>query len=101
MHINDRRLNDAMSVAKLFSYAPVVNVHFHSNSGNPSRESYDDDEHLFATPDNLEHFSRYIKSFRRYGMPVVLEIDRLEQHTDDELAAYVAGLRGAISGASA
>jgi len=91
-----RRLNDEMSVAKLFSYGNVVNVHFHSNAGIPSDVDYKDDEHILATPKNLPYYNRYIKSFRRFRMPIVLEIDKLDQFSDKELGRYVMDLRKEI-----
>lgn len=92
-----RRLNDEMSVAKLFSYGHVVNVHFHSNAGIPSEVDYNDDEHIFATPRNLPYYNRYIKSFRRFRMSIVLEIDKLDQFSDEGLGRYVMNLRREIN----
>ena len=91
-----RRLNDEMSIAKLFSYGQVVSLHFHSNPGEVSDENYDDDEHVFATPENLPHYDRYMKGLRRRGLPIVLEIDKLDETTDDELGAYVRNLRSEL-----
>jgi hypothetical protein len=91
-----RRLNPLMSVAKLFDYGPVVNMHFHSNKGIVSNDSYDDDEHTLATPDNLPNYEKYIKSIRRFHFPVVLEIDGLDEFTDRELNSYVLNLRKEI-----
>lgn len=93
-----RRLSDEMSIAKLFSYGRVVNFHFHSNSGKRSEKDYNDDEHVLATKENLPHYDRYLKSFRRFDLPVVLEIDKLEGLSDKELGAYVLNLRKEIAG---
>ena len=92
-----RRLNDEMSVSKLFSYGHVVNVHFHSNAGIPSSVDYRDDEHIFATRKNLLYYNRYIKTFRRFRTPIVLEIDKLDKFSDEELGRYVMELRKEIN----
>ena len=92
-----RRLNDEMSVAKLFSYGHVVNVHFHSNAGIPSVVDYRDDEHILSTRENLPYYSRYIQTFRRFRMPIVLEIAKLDKFSDEELGRYVMDLRREIN----
>lgn len=91
-----RNLNLDISVRTLFSYGSVVNCHFHSNPGEISNKNYDDDEHLFATKENLPHYERYIKSFRRFGIPIVLEIGDLMKHPKEFLSSYVNNLRNEI-----
>lgn len=91
-----RKLNDEMSIAKLMSYADVVNVHFHTNSGKIHKTDFKDDKHMFATRDNLPFFNRYLKAFRRRKMPIVLEINKLDKYTDNELSEYVMNLRREI-----
>ena len=91
-----RNLNNDMSIRLLFSLAPVVNVHFHSNLGIVLQDTYDDDGHLFATKDNLPHYGRYIKTFGRFGPPIILEIEDLENRSDSELSDYVQNLRREI-----
>lgn len=92
-----RLLNDKMSVGKLFSKGMIVNVHFHANPGIRSEKDYDDDEHTFANPKNLKHYFAYIKSFRRFKTPVILEIDKLEEFSDKYLRNYVMNLRREIN----
>ncbi|MEA3514429.1 MAG: hypothetical protein U9R34_03060 [Nanoarchaeota archaeon] len=92
-----RRLNDEMSVSKLFSYGHVVNVHFHSNAGIFSAIDYKDDEHILATRENLPYYNRYLKTFRRFRMPIVLEIGKLDKSSDEELGRYVMNLRKEIN----
>ena len=91
-----RNLNDEMSIAKLFSYGEVVNVHFHSNSGIASKKGFNDDEHILATGQNLPHYGRFIKSFRRFGMPIILEIFKLKPLSDDDISSYIKNLRHEI-----
>ncbi|MBT4824728.1 hypothetical protein HN695_05585 [Candidatus Woesearchaeota archaeon] len=90
-----RRLNHAMSIAALFSYGEVNNLHFHSNEGYISSTDYKDDQHIFATPENLPHFDRFIKRFRRSALPIILEV-KTDKYTDRELATYVNTLRSLI-----
>ena len=91
-----RKLSKTMSIRLLASYGDIVNLHLHSNSGIPNDKYYNDDEHILATPENLPHFNRYIKTIRRQSIPVILEIENLKIHSDDELNLYVAGLRSKI-----
>ncbi len=91
-----RRLNDLMSMSELFRYAPIVNAHFHSNKGIINKDNFKDDEHIFATPDNLENYYVYIKSFKRFKIPVILEIYALDNYHDNELKDYIQNLKREI-----
>jgi hypothetical protein len=96
-----RLLTDEMSIAKLVSYGNIVNCHFHANPGVPIDDSYKDDAHLFAVPEDvgderyiaLPHFWRHMSGLRRRHTPIVLEV-KLDKYSDQELATYVSNLRG-------
>lgn len=88
-----RLLNDEMSINKLIGYGEVVNCHFHANSGQVSQKDFEDDEHVFATSENLPHYGRYMKGLRRRGWPIILEISKLDKLSDDILSDYVTDLR--------
>ncbi len=88
-----RLLAKEMSVAQMFSIAPVVSMHLHSNPGVFMESNYDDDMHQFADSANLEHFLAYIRSIRRHQIPVTCEIDKLSDVPDNMIRDYVAHLR--------
>lgn len=91
-----RLLAPNLSVKEMFSSAPIVNLHFHTNSGVPSRDTYDDDEHRFANEDNLKHFKNYVRAVRRYKIPVICEISELAKQTDEALTDYIQGLQSKL-----
>jgi hypothetical protein len=88
-----RLLAKEISVAQMFSIAPVVSMHLHSNAGVFMESNYDDDMHQFADSANLLHFLAYIRSIRRNGIPVTCEIDKLADVPDSKIENYVAYLR--------
>ena len=96
MDSGHRNLSNEMHISTLFRYALIVNCHFHSNPGVFSEIDYDDDKHELATPDNLPNYGRYVKSFRRFNIPVVLEIGDLMKHNPRELEKCVSNLRREI-----
>jgi sugar phosphate isomerase/epimerase len=95
MDTGHRRLNNEMSISRLISYGEIVNVHFHSNSGDVHEHDYKDDEHILATPENLPHYHRFIKRFRRSSLPIVLEV-KTNLYTPQKLTNYVRALRSMI-----
>ncbi len=88
-----RLLSDEMSVARMFGTAPIVSMHFHTNPGVFHDVGHDDDTHQFAEPQNLEHFSTYIRSIRRYSIPVTCEISDLDSIPNHVIEDYVARIR--------
>jgi hypothetical protein len=88
-----RLLAKDMSVAKMFSIAPVVSLHFHTNPGVFHQKGYEDDAHQFAEPHNLDKFTSYIRSIRRNQIPVTCEIDNLESISSERIGSYVRELR--------
>ncbi|MCK4670037.1 MAG: hypothetical protein KAT43_02445 [Nanoarchaeota archaeon] len=93
-----RLLAHEMSIARLFSYGDIVSMHFHTNSGEFDADSYDDDEHEFATEKNHVHYWRYIAGIRRRDTPVILEISRsqMKKLSDTEIGMYLTQLRNHI-----
>ena len=71
---------------------PVCSVHFHGNSGKFDPKSWKDDEHVFATKDNIRGYNRWISLFKRSGLPVILEINK-EKYKPEEIQDYTRKLR--------
>lgn len=85
-----RRLTKNFSVREFLSLGiPIVDVHFHGNSGNFDPETYDDDEHLPPTPENIKGYDNYLRFFRRHRVPITLEISHLEKYGPDKFTMIV------------
>lgn len=89
-----RNLTKKFSIREFLSLGiPIVNVHFHGNSGNFDPETYDDDEHLPPTPGNIKGYDNYLRFFRRNRVPIMLEISHLEKYIASDLVNIVKKLR--------
>jgi hypothetical protein len=87
-----RLLSEEMSVLEMFGIAPIVSLHFHSNPGLFLTEGYKDDAHQLADNRNLLHFSNYLRSIRRFKIPVTCEVD-IKNISDEKLNQYISLLR--------
>lgn len=76
---------------------PFVNCHLHGNGSIFDADSFDDDEHNFATPLNVsgkqKGYKNWMDQFHRHRFPIVLEISHLERYSDEEIKAYLDNLQ--------
>ena len=72
---------------------PINNIHFHGNSGQINLKNFDDDEHLLPRKENVNGYENYLRHFRRYRTPLVLEIAHLERYSDEELREFMINLK--------
>lgn len=76
---------------------PIVKFHFHGNSGVFNPRSWKDDQHLLPTRDSKnigkKAYENFLRYFRRYRTPIILEIAHLEKYTDEELYLFVENLK--------
>ena len=56
------------------------------------KDGYKDDSHDFALQTNLENFNAYLRSIRRYNLPVTCEIG-IENIPKETLISYINTLR--------
>lgn len=92
-----RRLASEFSVSRFIGLGiPIVNFHFHGNKGEFRIESFDDDQHLPPTSDNVYGYDNYLRYFRRHKPTIVLELAGLKGFTDDELWKIIKDIRDQI-----
>ena len=88
--VGHRRLAKRFHVRDFMALGvPILNFHFHGNTGEFNRNNWDDDQHLLPNRDNVIGYDAYLRNFRRHRTPVILEISHLENYSDAELREFI------------
>ena len=74
---------------------PVCSIHWHGNEGNFDPNSYDDDQHEFATPKNVCGYHKWLALFKRLGLPVILELKK--DYARKEIQKYARRLKNELA----